>query len=95
MSERIDVRDNEEAGRFEAHVDGAVAIADYRLEGEHVLFTHTEVPPALEGQGVGSALIRAALESVRRRGLKVVPLCSFVAAYMQRHPETRELRAPS
>lgn len=91
----IEVRDNAAAGRFEAHVDGAVAFADYSQEGDRILFTHTEVPEALEGQGIGSALIRAALETVRERGLKVVPLCSFVAAYMQRHPETRDLRAAS
>lgn len=93
MSDGIEVRDNPAESRFEAHVDGEVAVADYRLEGDRILFTHTSVPPELEGQGIGSALIRAALAAARERGLKVVPLCSFVAAYVQRHPETRDLLA--
>ena len=93
MADAIDVRDNAQASRFEVRIDGAVAVADYRLEGDRILLTHTEVPAALEGRGLGSALIRAALASARERGLKVVPQCTFVAAYMQRHPETQDLLA--
>ena len=60
-------------------------------EGDAIVFTHTQVPPALEGQGVGSRLIAGALAQVREAGLKVVPACSFVAAYVQRHPEAADL----
>jgi predicted GNAT family acetyltransferase len=58
-----------------------------------IVFTHTIVPKAIEGRGVASKLIRAALDSARDQGLKVVAQCPFVAAYMQRHPETRDLLA--
>lgn len=55
------------------------------------MFTHTEVPEALEGQGVGSRLVAGALEDVRRSGRRARPLCSFVQRYMERHPETGDL----
>jgi predicted GNAT family acetyltransferase len=56
-----------------------------------ITFTHTEVPPELNGRGIGSTLVRGALEQVRFRGLKVVPKCPFVAAYMGKHPEFNDL----
>lgn len=93
MADGIDVRDNPAAGQFEAQVDGSLAVAAYTLDGDQIAFTHTTVPRALEGRGVGSALVATALASARERGLKVVPLCSFVAAYMKRHPETADLLA--
>ena len=87
------VTDNTSENRFELEVNGATAIAAYRIEGESIAFTHTEVPEALEGQGVGSALIRGALDQVRSRGLKVVPRCEFVRGYIERHPEVQDLVA--
>lgn len=87
----IDVIDNAAAHRFELPVDGGTAFAAYRREGDTIVFTHTEVPPALEGQGIGSSLIAGALAQARARGLKVVPACAFVAAYVRRHPEAAEL----
>lgn len=78
--------------RFEiALEDGAVAFADYRFEGDKVIFPHTIVPPAHEGKGLGSALAREALAWARAEGLRVVPACSFFVSYMDRHPETRDL----
>jgi uncharacterized protein len=86
------IRDNIEKRRFEADLgDGSLAIAQYRLEPGRIVFTHTEVPPAHNGQGIGSALIRFALNSARERGLKVVPLCPFFAAYIRKHPEEQDL----
>ena len=82
-----DVVDNAAAGRFELAVDGHLAIAEYHIAGGAIYFTHTETPPALEGRGVGGRLVRAALESAKARGLKIVPRCSFVAAYQRKHPE--------
>jgi len=86
-----DVRDNTAQHRFELDVDGYTAFAYYRLEPGVITFTHTEVPPALSGHGVGSRLVRAALLSARARGLKVVPQCTFVSAYMGKHPEFNDL----
>lgn len=87
----ISVRDNPEAGRFEARVQGQVAVAEYRRTDGQIVFTHTEVPPELQGQGVGSELVRYALEQAREQGLRVVPECAFVAGYIREHPEYREL----
>jgi predicted GNAT family acetyltransferase len=90
------IHDNSEQHRFEADLgEGSVAIAEYRLRGDKILFTHTEVPPAHEGRGIGSALIRFALSSARGRGLKVIPICPFVAAYIKKHGEEQDLLDPT
>ncbi len=82
---------NEAASRFEADVDGRPAVCAYRLHGREAQFTHTEVPPAAQGRGIAAALVKAALEWADREGLRVRPLCSYVAVYMRRHPETQHL----
>ncbi|PSJ40982.1 N-acetyltransferase [Sphingomonas deserti] len=87
------VVDNPEQSRFELIVDGITAFAGYRLEGGRIAFTHTEVPPELEGQGVGSALIKGALDEVRTRRLRVDPLCSFVRHYVETHAAVQDLVA--
>jgi uncharacterized protein len=89
----IEVRDNREASRFEAEIEGQLAVADYEITGRTIVFPHTEVPPALRGRGIASVLIRAALDSARKQGFKVVPACSFVRQYMEAHPETQDLLA--
>jgi predicted GNAT family acetyltransferase len=77
---------DEARSRYELRLDGrAVAHARYHREGEAVVFTHTEVDEALEGQGLGSRLAAYALDDVRSRGLKAVPRCSFIAGYIARH----------
>src|SRR5690242_17972525 len=89
------LRDNPGRHRFEADLgDGSFAIADYVLRPGKILFTHTEVPPEHEGKGIGSALIRYALDAARERGLQVVPICPFFAAYMQKHAEVQDLLDP-
>lgn len=88
------VHDNPEASRFEARVGDAVAVAEYRLVNGVMIFTHTEVPPELEGQGVGSTLVRGALEHARAQGHRVAPLCPFVASWIRRHPEFEDLVLP-
>lgn len=85
------IRDNAERHRYEVTVDGHVAHADYRIEGDVITFTHTIVPPALEGQGIASRLIRHALTEARGRGFRVVPQCPFVSAYIRKHPEWVDL----
>lgn len=62
-----------------------------RLRGNRVIFTHTQVEPAHEGEGLGSVLAESALDDVRRRGLMAVPLCPFIAAYIERHPDYADL----
>lgn len=88
-----EVRDNPDLRRYELEVDGTLAIAAYERRGGAIAFTHSEVPEALQGQGVASRLIAGALADVRRQGLKVVPICEFVAAYLDRHAEDQDLIA--
>ncbi|HEX6072357.1 MAG TPA: GNAT family N-acetyltransferase [Sphingomicrobium sp.] len=86
------VRDNPEKHRFEIDLgDGSLAVAEYTLPAGKIMFTHTEVPPAHEGKGLGTLLIRTALASARQRGLKVIPICPFVAAYIRKHAEEQDL----
>jgi predicted GNAT family acetyltransferase len=89
----MEVVDNPARHRFELEVDGETAFAAYRFEGNDIVFYHTVVPDALSGRGIGSRLVRGALEQVRARGLKVVPLCPFVRAYIEKHPEEQDLLA--
>jgi predicted GNAT family acetyltransferase len=90
------IRDNREEHRFEADLgDGSLAIAAYNLLTNKIVFTHTEVPPAHEGKGIGGALARFALRSARERQLQVIPACTFFAAYIKRHSEVQDLLDPS
>lgn len=88
-----DVIDNQAAGRFELTVEGQTAFADYHIRGGQMVLPHTVVPRPLEGRGLAARLVAAALDRARAEGLKVVPACSYVAAYMKRHPETQDLLA--
>jgi uncharacterized protein len=90
----LDIRHNEAAYRFEAVVDGQLARADYRLDGDVMRIFHTEVPFAFEGRGIAARLVSAAFEHAREKGLKVLPACSYVRDYVRRHPETQTLLAP-
>jgi predicted GNAT family acetyltransferase len=86
------IRDNPSAGRFETVVDGQLAVLDYRLDGDRLVLTHAGVPPPIEGRGIAAALARTALLAARERGLGVVARCSYVAAYLRRHPEFADLQ---
>lgn len=95
MSDEIfEVIHNEAEGRFEIHLDGTIAFAEYRQLANGVLFPHTEAPAAFEGRGVGSALVKAAMAWVRQRNQVVMPVCTFVAGYIQRHPDLHDLVHP-
>lgn len=84
---------NAALSRFETTVDGRLCVCVYHRRDGAALFTHTEVPPALQGRGIAAALVQAALDWARAEGLQVRPLCSYVAAYMRRHPATQDLLA--
>ena len=79
--------------RFQTVVDGRACVADYQLRDGVMAITHTEVAPPLEGRGIAGALVQALLDHAQANGLKVLPLCSYARAYMQRHPETAPLLA--
>jgi predicted GNAT family acetyltransferase len=87
------VRNNAARNRYELEVDGHLAVAVYTLAPGVITFVHTEVPAELGGRGVGTMLVRGALEDVRRQGLKVVVRCSFIRAFMAKHPEFNDLLA--
>lgn len=89
----VKVVDNKAESRFEARIGEAVAVNPYRLEGDTMTFTGTVVPDALRGQGIGEKLVRAGLDAARERGLKVVPQCGFVAAFIRRNDEYADLVA--
>jgi predicted GNAT family acetyltransferase/glutaredoxin len=89
------IADSPEANRYELRLDGRlVGLAAYRRRNGRIAFTHTEVEPACEGRGLGSRLAAAALDDARRQGLAVVPLCPFIAYFIQRHREYEDLVAP-
>ena len=83
---------NAHANRFELTINGHLSLADYEIVEGRMILNHTEVSAALQGRGIAGKLVRAALESARSQGLRVVPACSYVAAYMDRHPEFEDLR---
>ena len=85
------VRDNAQLQRFELDAEGLVAFSNYRREGDTLTIMHTEVPPALNGKGIGSALVRGLLDLARAQKLTVKPLCPFVAGYIAKHPEYADL----
>ncbi len=87
----INVTNNESENRFETQVEGDLAFAAYTRRGDTLTFTHTEVPDDLQGQGIGTKLVRGALEQVRDDALKVVPQCPFVAAFIDENPEYQAL----
>ena len=87
----VTVRHNEAESRFETTVDGYLSVADYELTNGQFVMTHTLVPPELRGRGIAEKLVRAALEHARAERLRVVPACSYVGVFLQRHPEYRDL----
>jgi predicted GNAT family acetyltransferase len=88
------VKDNADRSRYELFVDGRLAgIADYRIDGDVVVFPHTEIDPSLRGQGYGAVLVRGALDAVRPTGRTIVPQCWYVAQFIDEHPEYGDLLA--
>jgi len=86
-----DIIDNKAQHRFELEVDGHLAATYYKIDDGVITFLHTEVPPELGGKGIGSRLIKGALDQVRAKGLKVIAECQFVKAFIGKNPAYRDL----
>lgn len=84
------VRHDAAACRFELELDSRTAVVEYELRPGEMVITHTFVPPELRGRGLAGHVVRAALTHAREAGWKVVPQCSYVVDFLQRHPEFRE-----
>lgn len=82
-----EVRLNEAQHQYELDTPHGLAVVVFHQQGDKLVFTHSEVPPADEGRGVGARLVKAALADAKKRGFSVIPACSFVAAVLRRHPE--------
>jgi uncharacterized protein len=88
----VTVADQPERRRYEIELDGQLAgFLTYRVADGVITHRHTEVDPAYGGRGLGSRLVRYALDDARRRALRVKPLCPFVTAFIERHPEYADL----
>ncbi|GMN10372.1 GNAT family N-acetyltransferase [Croceitalea sp. MTPC9] len=83
--------DNQEKKQYEFHIDEHIPKIEYIKTKDKIYLTHTEVPIGLEGKGIGSALIKKALEDIKEKDLTLVPMCPFVAMYIKRYPEWRSL----
>jgi len=84
--------DNTEANQYEFHVGNHIAKIEYiKTKNGEIYLTHTEVPVALEGQGIGSQLADKVLTDIEKQNLRLVPLCPFVAGYIQKHPDWRRI----
>ncbi|MGB3461567.1 GNAT family N-acetyltransferase [Rhodanobacter lindaniclasticus] len=81
------IRHDRPARRFHTEVDGVPCVLEYSLASAVMTITHTEVPAEVGGRGIASALVRAAMDAARAEGWKVVPACSYAAAWVQKHPE--------
>ena len=88
---KVTITHNEQAQRFETTIDGHIGYISYQKRADALVYDHTIVPPALGGKGVGSALVKHALNYARDHDKKVVPQCSFVASYINNHPDYQDL----
>ena len=86
-----DIVNNKPQHRYELAVEGHIAATYYSIADGVITFIHTEVPPELGGKGIGSKLIRGALDQVRADGLKVIPQCPFVKAFIAKNPDYQDL----
>ena len=89
----IEVSENKEKKRFEVSLEGKLALIDYIRAEDKMYLTHTEVPSEMEGKGIASSMVKQVFQQIRDENLKLVPLCPFVASYLKRHPEWKDILA--
>ena len=89
--EKLEISHNGAEHRFETWIDGYLSKLDYIQDGKNFVITHVGVYPELRGQGIAGKIVEAGLEYAKERALRVVPMCSYAAAYIRRHPEFAEL----
>ena len=87
MSNDLPITENTALNRLEIALGDETAVLEYRVEGGRMLFTHTGTPPAFRGRGIAEKLVLEGFRLARERKLEIVPVCSYVAAVLQRHPE--------
>lgn len=87
----LEVNHNEGKNRFEIQLGDQVAMVKYVLASGQIIFTHTEVPEAFEGQGVAGKLAKAAIEYAKAHEMRIRAMCPYIAAYIQRHPEYQSI----
>jgi predicted GNAT family acetyltransferase len=85
---------NTSAHRFELEAEGSTAFIDYKLSHQKLFLIHTEVPHALEGKGIGSAIVQKTLQYAKDNGYTIVPICKFVQSYLQRDTEWNDIIDP-
>ena len=90
-----EIRDNAEAHRYELSIDGETAVVTYNLSGGNLMITETLVPQALEGRGVASRMAAHVTADAQSRRLRILPVCPFFAAWLQKHPENAEVVHPT
>lgn len=92
--ERYIMTDNKSQSRYEYEVDGSFPHIEYKISAQDVIYlTHTRIPGPLQNKGIGSALVLDALKDIESRGMRLVPLCGFVAGYVKKYPEWKKLLA--
>ena len=89
--EKLEVTHNPAEQRFEAWIDGYLSKLDYIQDGKNFVITHVGVSPELRGQGIAGRIVQVGLEYAKEKSLRVVPMCSYAAAYIRKHPEYAEL----
>jgi predicted GNAT family acetyltransferase len=89
-----DIHDNAEAHRYELGVDGKTAVVIYNLSGQNLMITETLVPQSLEGRGIASRMAKHVIADARARRLLILPVCTFFAAWLQKHPENADVVHP-
>lgn len=85
------VVNNEQESRYELQTEAGLALLDYMREDGRIALVHTEVPRTLEGRGLAARLVKAALGDAREQGLRVLPMCAYVKAFVAKHPEYESL----
>ena len=90
--EAYKLTDNKDKKQYEFHIEGFTPKIEYiKNNNGEIYLTHTEVPDQLGGRGIGSELVKQVLENIEKQGLRLVPLCPFVAGYIQKHPDWKRI----